>query len=308
MRNYAVANIDEIDEQTDGRCPWRPIRAHFGVMSFGATTWTARAAGDRLINEHDEPEEEELYLVTTGRAVFELDGDRVEAPGGTFVFAPPGVHRTAFAEEAGNDDPCARRDAGSGLPAVRLGVVGAVLPVLQGRLVRGGRRPRARRRRRESRAIPGCSTTSPAVRASRVAHPSRSSISTARSSSPGRSASSRATTRTSTRFAASPASRRSSRGPRNERGRRAAWAPSNAPPPFSELAGEMSMAEVTIAVESPLQDEVRTLIAELNAYLLSITPPEFCSHMTVEQMAGAETTVFVAPRRRPRRCLRGASP
>jgi len=51
---------------------------------------------------------------------------------------------------------------------------------------------------------------------------------------------------------------------------------------------------VTIAVESPLQDDVRGLIAELNAYLLSITPPEYCSHMTVEQMAGADTTVFVA--------------
>lgn len=50
---------------------------------------------------------------------------------------------------------------------------------------------------------------------------------------------------------------------------------------------------VTIAVESPLQDDVRTLIAELNAYLLTITQPEFCSHMTVEQMAGADTTVFV---------------
>ncbi len=34
-----------------------------------------------------------------GRARFELDGDRVAAPTGTFVFAPPGVKRTAFAEE-----------------------------------------------------------------------------------------------------------------------------------------------------------------------------------------------------------------
>ena len=51
---------------------------------------------------------------------------------------------------------------------------------------------------------------------------------------------------------------------------------------------------VTIAVESPLQDDVRTLIAALNEYLLTLTPPEFCSHLTVEQMAGADTTVFVA--------------
>jgi putative acetyltransferase len=51
---------------------------------------------------------------------------------------------------------------------------------------------------------------------------------------------------------------------------------------------------VSIAVESPLQDDVRTLIAELNAFLLEDTPPEFCSHMTVEQMAAADTTVFIA--------------
>lgn len=51
---------------------------------------------------------------------------------------------------------------------------------------------------------------------------------------------------------------------------------------------------VTIDIESPLQDDVRTLIAELNAYLLTLTPPEYCSHMTVEDMAGDDTTVFVA--------------
>jgi putative acetyltransferase len=51
---------------------------------------------------------------------------------------------------------------------------------------------------------------------------------------------------------------------------------------------------VTIDIESPLQDDVRTLIAALNAHLLTLTPPEFCSHMTVEDMADADTTVFVA--------------
>jgi len=51
---------------------------------------------------------------------------------------------------------------------------------------------------------------------------------------------------------------------------------------------------VEIVTESPLQDEVRALIAELNATLLELTPPEFCSHMTAEQMAGPDTTVFVA--------------
>jgi putative acetyltransferase len=51
---------------------------------------------------------------------------------------------------------------------------------------------------------------------------------------------------------------------------------------------------LSIAVESPLQDEVRVLVSELNASLLALSPPEFCFHMTVEEMAKHHTTVFVA--------------
>jgi mannose-6-phosphate isomerase-like protein (cupin superfamily) len=102
MSGYAVAHLDEIDEMDDGRCPWRPVRHHLGITAFGVNAWTARDVGDRIINEHDESEpdsNEELYLVLRGRAVFELDGERVVARAGTLVFARPGVKRTAFAEE-----------------------------------------------------------------------------------------------------------------------------------------------------------------------------------------------------------------
>ena len=51
---------------------------------------------------------------------------------------------------------------------------------------------------------------------------------------------------------------------------------------------------IEIAVETPLQDDVRALVAELNATLLELTPPEHCYHLTVEQMAGDDTTVFIA--------------
>lgn len=51
---------------------------------------------------------------------------------------------------------------------------------------------------------------------------------------------------------------------------------------------------LAVAVESPLQDDVRSLVAELNATLLDLTPPEFVFHMTVEQMAEPGTTVFIA--------------
>jgi tetratricopeptide (TPR) repeat protein len=102
MSSYKVTQLEEIEEITDGRCPWRPVRKHFGIMSFGINAWTAPNAGDRIINEHDEDgEHEELYIVQRGRATFELDGERIDAPAGTFVFADPGVKRTAFAEEPG---------------------------------------------------------------------------------------------------------------------------------------------------------------------------------------------------------------
>jgi putative acetyltransferase len=51
---------------------------------------------------------------------------------------------------------------------------------------------------------------------------------------------------------------------------------------------------ISIAVESPLQDDVRSLVRELNETLLELTPPEFVFHMTAEQMAEPGTTVFIA--------------
>jgi len=104
MANWAVDHLEDIRElqPTTGECPIRPVRHHFGITSFGVNAWTAKAAGDRLINEHDEdPGNEELYIVIRGRATFELDGERREASQGTFIFAAPDVKRTAFAEEAG---------------------------------------------------------------------------------------------------------------------------------------------------------------------------------------------------------------
>jgi hypothetical protein len=105
MDGYAVVQLDEIDEVDDGRSPWRPVRHHFGITAFGVNAWTGREVGDRILNEHDEADEddrqEELYLVHRGRATFELDGEPIDAPAGTLVFARPGVRRTAFAAEPG---------------------------------------------------------------------------------------------------------------------------------------------------------------------------------------------------------------
>ena len=104
MAGYAIAHLDEIDELVDAGCLYRPVRHHLGITAFGATVWTARAVGDPIVNEHDDGDptaDQELFIVLRGHAVFELDGDRVDAPAGTVVFAPPRLRRRAFAEEAG---------------------------------------------------------------------------------------------------------------------------------------------------------------------------------------------------------------
>jgi len=104
MVGYSVAHLDDIEEFDDAGCHYRPIRHHLGITAFGVTAWTARAAGELVINEHDEGDptaDQELFLVLRGHAVFELDGDRVDAPAGTFVFAPPRTKRTASATQEG---------------------------------------------------------------------------------------------------------------------------------------------------------------------------------------------------------------
>jgi len=104
MVGYSVAHLDEIDEFTDVGCHYRPIRHHLGITAFGATAWTAHAAGDPVINEHDPDDlsaDQELFLVLRGHAVFEMDDDRVDAPAGTFIFAPPRTRRKATATQDG---------------------------------------------------------------------------------------------------------------------------------------------------------------------------------------------------------------
>ena len=51
---------------------------------------------------------------------------------------------------------------------------------------------------------------------------------------------------------------------------------------------------ISIAIETPLQDDVRSLVAKLNDHLIPLSPLEFQFKMTVEQMAESDTTLFVA--------------
>jgi len=51
---------------------------------------------------------------------------------------------------------------------------------------------------------------------------------------------------------------------------------------------------VSVAIESPFQDEVKGLVEALDAYLVPLAPVEFHFGLNIEEMGGSDTTVFVA--------------
>jgi hypothetical protein len=90
--NWKVARLEEIEPR--GRDI--PVREHLGIHAFGINAFTPGDDGS-LIGEHDESGtgQEELYIVLDGRVTFEIDGETIDAPGGTFVFARPEARRKA---------------------------------------------------------------------------------------------------------------------------------------------------------------------------------------------------------------------
>ena len=72
------------------------LREPLGIHSFGINARTTGEDGT-LVNEHDEGMggQEEVYVVLDGAATFEVDGETVDAPAGTFVSVAPGVSRKA---------------------------------------------------------------------------------------------------------------------------------------------------------------------------------------------------------------------
>jgi tetratricopeptide (TPR) repeat protein len=101
-----VARLHEIAPIAVAGGLYHPVRRTLGVRAFGINAYTARAAGDQLIEEHDETgvgsgRHEELYFVVAGRARFTVDGEGVDAPAGTLVFIPDvSARRSAVAVEA----------------------------------------------------------------------------------------------------------------------------------------------------------------------------------------------------------------
>ena len=97
--------LDEVEGiPVFGSLVWKPVRRTLGVTAFGINAYTAAAAGDEVVEDHDETSlgHEEIYAVVSGHAIFTVDGEEVDAPAGTLVFLDdPAQRRSAVARDAG---------------------------------------------------------------------------------------------------------------------------------------------------------------------------------------------------------------
>jgi quercetin dioxygenase-like cupin family protein len=100
---FHTVRLDDIEPIAVAGVNWLPLRHTLGVRALGVNAYTG-SAGEDVIEEHTEKGSghEELYVVVSGRARFELDGEVVDAPAGTVVHLPdPGTLRHAVAAEDG---------------------------------------------------------------------------------------------------------------------------------------------------------------------------------------------------------------
>jgi len=109
--NYGIAKIDELEPAPRIAPPETPddgrkrfdVRRTLDITAFGVQAFSAPSGGV-VVNEHDEvllteAGQQELYIVMSGAATFEIDGETVDAPAGSLVHVQPAAKRKATATE-----------------------------------------------------------------------------------------------------------------------------------------------------------------------------------------------------------------
>ena len=110
MSDYTVSKLDEIEEVTDGRCPWRPVRHHLGSPRSGSVRGPARkrvtGSSTSTTRQGTRPARGAVPR-PPGRARFELGGERST------------LRRARSSSSRRPEADCVRRGAGHDAP--RLG-------------------------------------------------------------------------------------------------------------------------------------------------------------------------------------------
>lgn len=111
-KGYVFARLDELEPApllapgatADGRKRF-DVRRRLGITSFGIQAFRAPTGVD-VVREHDETllgeaGQEELYVVLSGTATFEIDSESFDAPAGSLVRVAPAAKRKATAKDEG---------------------------------------------------------------------------------------------------------------------------------------------------------------------------------------------------------------
>ena len=92
---WAVGSLDGIGDGYG----FRKVRRELGVTAFGVNAIVIPQGYQT--GRHYHQQQEELYIVVSGAATFEIDGESVEAPTGALVNVQPAAKRKATATEDG---------------------------------------------------------------------------------------------------------------------------------------------------------------------------------------------------------------
>ena len=98
VRVARPVDVPSHDSPVEG-LTWHPVRHHLGIEAFGCNAYSGAAAGDLVVEPHEEDADQELYVVLAGAARFTVDGETFDASQGTLVFVTPPSHREATAIE-----------------------------------------------------------------------------------------------------------------------------------------------------------------------------------------------------------------
>jgi hypothetical protein len=103
MARWIASPITSLPRVSDGEPDdpwWYPLQHALGIGTFGANVLVASRANQTLVEEHDEQasEQQELYMVIEGEAIFELDSEQARLDKGTVLaVTDPSVRRSARA-------------------------------------------------------------------------------------------------------------------------------------------------------------------------------------------------------------------
>jgi hypothetical protein len=107
-QGWKALELDELESRPwpATELAWHPLREALGTRIIGMSAFTAERAGQEVVERHRESDggrgHEEVYVVLRGRASFQLDGEELDAPAGTFLLvSDPSLERRAVAAEPG---------------------------------------------------------------------------------------------------------------------------------------------------------------------------------------------------------------